>query len=165
MRQKRRTNRGDDNSDNSEALIEIGDTSGEPWCPNPIDKLTDKQFCDMKRLARLGFNQRNIASWLMIKEQTFSDMLNQSPELRFILDNARANAVGKVAEVCYGMAMKGDINAIKLFLTHVGRWQVGAETTNNTINMQVNNILEQVPIDDVARLLRAKKVDNGASDT
>lgn len=156
--------RGKDDAD--ESLVEPVDLMDAPLIPRPIDQISDRQYQDILRLARLGFTHKSMASWLGLSQQYFHDLLNSEPMLRASIDNERSRTVAGVSEVCLQLAMKGDIHAIKLFLTHVGKWTVNTEVTDNsTVNIQVNNLLGSVPIDKIASLLREAKTDNGAEES
>ncbi len=156
--------RGNDDSD--EALVEPVDLMEAPYIARPIDTITDRQYADILRLARLGFTYRSMASWLGMAQQTFSDLLAEAPMLREAIDNERSRTVAGVSEVCLQLAMKGDMHAIKLFLQHVGKWTVNTEVNDNsTVNIQVNNLLGSVPIERISDLLREAKTDSGAEET
>jgi hypothetical protein len=150
--------------DNDESMIEPDSPEYVEGKPTALDMLTDRQYYDLERLAKLGFSLRNMATWIGVSDVVFNNWYNGEPKLKQLIDNARTKAVGRISEVVYGKALQGDFNFCKLFLVHVGKWTQPAEINNTTVNMQINNVLAKVPSEEIAKLLREVKQDNGVTD-
>ena len=67
-----------------------------------------------------GASQKTVASLLKISPDTLSRRINENPELRAVVDNAREIASASVVKSLHTAAILGDVTAQKFWLSKLG---------------------------------------------
>lgn len=134
----------------------------------PKKKMKTKPTCVIdiqkaERLAGRGLSQKQIAQCLGISETSLYKYKKVSAEFKEALERGRSKGIAMVSNALFKKCLKGDVNAIKFYLSVVGRWKESkAIRVSGSIKTEdITEQMKKLSTEELMKIARLKEdVDN-----
>jgi hypothetical protein len=127
-----------------------------------------KRVEDAERLGMLGMSNDQLAWWFGVTRAIVDVWIAEDEMFGAALNKGRANVIEKLSNKCIELALDGDTKAMKMALSHIARWKMSGDTVvenMNILNVQSERMMEAIPTEKLAGLLREAREGQSDADT
>lgn len=125
----------------------------------------DRRVEEAEKLGNLGMTTEQMAWWFQVPVHHIDAWMREDEKFAAAVNRGRANVIEKLSNKCIQLALGGNDKALKMALSHIAKWKMSGDTvveTMNVLNVQSQKLMEAIPAEKLAGLLREAR--EGSSD-